>query len=154
MNNLEKQLASLHRPPQAPPLITADTPDDKTLSQKYREMQNKMGFGKTIKLKIDKDAWTDADLDKLLENSDRTIEIQHVPIEFFINEEKYKKFCDDIIEHIYKTIEENIKEIVDSKMQFSEFYTGEQGKEHFKRACHDAGIPDTMTDSMITEIKQ
>ena len=64
-----------------------------------------------------------------------------------------KKLFDDITERIHKIIEEDIKEIVDS-MPFFIFYTGEQGKEHFKRVCHDAGIPDAMTDSMITEIKQ
>jgi len=152
MNNLKKQIASLYRPASAPLLITADTPDDRTASQKYREMQKNLKLGETIKVKFDKDAWVD--FGELLENSDRVIEIQHVPIEFFINEEKYKKFCDDITERIYKTIKENIKEIIGSNVPFDTFYTGEQGKEMFKRKCREAGISDDITDSMITEIKQ
>lgn len=137
----------------APPLITADTPDDRTISQKYREMQNKMKLGVIMKLKFGKGTLTD--VDELLENSYRITEIWHDPTEFSINEEKYKKMvCDDITERIRKTIEEDIKKIVDSNMPFFEFYTGEQGKNMFKQICHDAGIPDAMTDSMITEIKQ
>jgi len=152
MNNLEKKLMSVRRPVLVPPLITANTPDDRTISQKYREMQNKMKTGKKIKLKLDKGTWIDPN--EVLENSDRVIEIHHVPIEFFINEERYKKFCDDIKERIYKTIEENINEIIGSNRPLAEFYTGEQGKDRFTQICHDAGIPDAMTDSMITEIKQ
>lgn len=128
MNNLEKKLMSIRRPVLVPPLITADMPNDRTISQKYRSIVN--GIKENANQKQ--------------EEPKKDFKVPGLYDYPWLTEEQKQEL-----------IEEIIKEMVDFIMPpVVEFYTGEQGKEHFKRVCHDAGIPDAMTDSMITEIKQ